>query len=332
MGNVITLQVSCDHVLNGFSSCFCGKVNYIRNFRKNLEELRTATNLLSAKREDVLRRVQREERNGLRRLAVVQVWLNNVVAIENEFHELHTACLVELQRLCFCGICPKNLKSRYRYGRLVFLMLKKIKLYCSEVLEVVTQPDIDMMEERPIPPDIVGRETMLESAWNHLMDAGTQTMGLYGMGGVGKTTLLEQMNNKFRGANDRFDIVIWIVVSKDKGVEKIQDGIAEKLGITGGAWDRKNKSQKKTGIHTSMSQMRFVLLLDDLWSKVDLKEIGVPFPTRENESKVVFTTRSREVCGRMGVDDPMEMKENQKKNNVKPIVLYQPEEATPELE
>ncbi|KAF8117183.1 hypothetical protein N665_0012s0187 [Sinapis alba] len=290
MGNLIGLQISCDNVLNGFSSCFCGEVNYIRKFNKNLEELRTAMNLLSAKRKDVSRRVQQEERNGLRRLAVVQVWLNNVLAIENEFQEVHTACLVELQRLCFCGICPKNLKSRYRYGRKVFLMLKKIKLYCSEVFEDVTQPDIDMMEERPIPPEIVGQETMLGRAWNHLMDVRTQTMGLYGMGGVGKTTLLDQMNNKFRGANDGFDIVIWIVVSKDK------------------AWDRKSKSQKKTGIHTSMRQMRFVLLLDDIWSKVDLKDIGVPFPTRENKSKVVFTTRSREVCGRMGVDDPMEVK------------------------
>ncbi|CAA7029053.1 unnamed protein product [Microthlaspi erraticum] len=37
-----------------------------------------------------------------------------------------------------------------------------------------------------------------EKAWNHLMDDGTEIMGLYGMGGVGKTTLLERINNKFK--------------------------------------------------------------------------------------------------------------------------------------
>ncbi|CAA7019670.1 unnamed protein product [Microthlaspi erraticum] len=57
-----------------------------------------------------------------------------------------------------------------------------------------------------------------------------------------------------------------------------------------------------------MKKKKFVLLLDDIWRKVELQEIGVPFPTREKGCKVVFTTRSREVCGHMGVDDPIEVK------------------------
>ena len=63
------------------------------------------------------------------------------------------------------------------------------------------------------------------------MDEGTQVLGLHGMGGVGKTTLLDQLSNKFCGANDGVDIVIWAVVSMVKRNEKIQDEIAEKLGI-----------------------------------------------------------------------------------------------------
>lgn len=55
---------------------------------------------------------------------------------------------------------------------------------------------------------------MLETVWNHLMEDGVGIMGLYGMGGVGKTTLLKQINNKFLENEDDFDIVIWIVVSK----------------------------------------------------------------------------------------------------------------------
>ena len=43
------------------------------------------------------------------------------------------------------------------------------------------------------------------------------------------------------------------------------------------------------------------MLLDDIWRKVDLEEeIGIPLPSPENGSKVVFTTRSKYVCGRMG--------------------------------
>ncbi|KAL0694462.1 hypothetical protein Bca4012_061642 [Brassica carinata] len=56
-----------------------------------------------------------------------------------------------------------------------------------------------------------------------------------------------------------------------------------------------------------MKKKRFVLLLDDVWEKVNLKQIGVPHPTTENKCKIVFTTRSREVCSHMGVHHPTEV-------------------------
>ncbi|KAL0732715.1 hypothetical protein Bca4012_008924 [Brassica carinata] len=164
-----------------------------------------------------------------------------------------------------------------------------------------------VVEEMPLQPIIIGQETMLERVWNRLMDDETGIMGLYGMGGVGKTTLLTQINTKFCEAVDGVQIVIWVVVSSDLQVEKIQDNIAKKLGLRGEEWDRKEKIEKATAIHTRMKNKKFVLFLDDIWRKVDLIEIGVPFPTKENGCKVVFTTRSREVCGHMGVEDPMEV-------------------------
>ncbi|KAF3571546.1 hypothetical protein F2Q69_00063492 [Brassica cretica] len=93
----------------------------------------------------------------------------------------------------------------------------------------------------------------------------------------------------------------------DLRVENIQDDIAKKLGLRGEEWNHKKKTDKVTDIHACMKNKKFVLLLDDIWSKVELAEVGVPSPTRGNGCKVVFTTRSREVCGHMGVDDPMEV-------------------------
>ncbi|XP_010476182.1 PREDICTED: putative disease resistance protein At4g10780 [Camelina sativa] len=309
MGGCVSFQLSCDQVLNRAGSCFCGRGNYIRNLEKNLVALEKSMEVLKARREDVLRRVLREEGKGLQRLNEVQVWLTSVQTIENHFDDLSSSKTVELQRLCLFGVCSKNLTSSFQYGRRVFLMLKEVESIKSDgVFEVVADSVMaDVVEERPLQPMIFGRETMLERAWNRLMDDETGVMGLYGMGGVGKTTLLAQINNKFCGVSVRVDIVIWIVVSSDLRVEKIQDEIAEKLGLSGGCWNQKEKRQKVTDIHTHMKNKKFVLLLDDIWRKVDLTEIGVPFPTRENGCKVVFTTRSREVCGHMGVDDPMEV-------------------------
>lgn len=56
-----------------------------------------------------------------------------------------------------------------------------------------------------------------------------------------------------------------------------------------------------------MKDKRFALLLDGVWTKLDLTKIGVPSPTKRNKCKIAFTTRSREVCVQMGVADPIEV-------------------------
>ncbi|XP_006300767.2 probable disease resistance protein At1g61300 isoform X1 [Capsella rubella] len=162
------------------------------------------------------------------------------------------------------------------------------------------------VEEMPSYPT-VGQEEMLKKAWNRLMEDGVGIMGLHGMGGVGKTTLFKKIHNKLSEFSGRFDVVIWIVVSQGAQKSKIQDDIAEILNLCDDEWKNKNERNKATKIHRKLQGKRFVLMLDDIWEKVDLEAIGIPSQTRENGCKVAFTTRSRGVCGQMGDDDPMEV-------------------------
>ncbi|XP_018489511.1 disease resistance protein RPS5-like [Raphanus sativus] len=300
-----------EFVVNLFCTCFCAEVNHICRLDKNLDKLEKAMEVLTASRDDVLARVERDEETGLQRRHVVGVWLTAVEKIEKQAHETNTACTRQGSSLC--DACSRKLVSRFRYGREVFSMWEDVKELTSRILiedlnALAVPPMRDVVVERDLQPIIVGQETILESAWNRIMDEGTQFMGLYGMGGVGKTTLLDQINNKFCGANGGFDKVIWVVVSKDKQNEKIQDEIGAQLGFTKEYWKEKGTSEKVLDLYGRMKNKKFVLLLDDIWREIDLKEIGVPTPTKKNGCKVVFTTRLREVCGQMGVHDPMEVK------------------------
>ncbi|MBA0673489.1 hypothetical protein Goklo_023982, partial [Gossypium klotzschianum] len=94
-------------------------------------------------------------------------------------------------------------------------------------------------------------------------------IGLYGLGGVGKTTLLTKLNNKFSTTPNDFEVVIWAVVSKDYDVGKIQDRIGENIGFPQ-SWKNKSVDQKAIDICGILSNKRFVVLLDDLWKKVEL--------------------------------------------------------------
>ncbi|KAG2327217.1 hypothetical protein Bca52824_009945 [Brassica carinata] len=302
MGGCFSVSLQCDQVVNHATQWLCVKVSYIHNLKENLAALETTVEELKAKREDLSRRLESEENKGLQRLAEVQAWLTRVETVESQVNGLLSVGTTEIQRLCLCEFCSKSLKLSYRYGKRVFKMLKEVEnLKANGVFAVIAgKAQASEVVERPIQPTIVGRETLLETVWNRLMEDEVSIMGLYGMGGVGKTTLLTQINNKFLKKEDAF--VIWIVVSKELQIRNIQEEIAKKLELDGEDWNRKDKEQKACEIHSVLKRKKSVLLLDDIWEKVNLMEIGVPYPTKENRCKVVFTTRSLEVCGRMGAN------------------------------
>ncbi|KAK3200179.1 hypothetical protein Dsin_023594 [Dipteronia sinensis] len=135
-------------------------------------------------------------------------------------------------------------------------------------------------------------------------------IGVYGMGGVGKTTLLKQINKKLdlEMKND-FDVVIWVVVSRDLQLDKIHQQIGEKIGLFDNkVWKHKNFEEKSSDIFKILKEKKFVLLMDDLWERVDLTKVGVPLPSPENSSKIVFTTRSLQICSLMEADKQFKVK------------------------
>ncbi|XP_024014679.1 probable disease resistance protein At1g15890 [Eutrema salsugineum] len=269
----------------------------------NLEALENTLQQLVERRDDLLRRVVIEEDKGLQRLAQVQGWISRVERIEFQVSDVFKAKPTETGRLCLFRYCSKKCIPSCKYGKVVSKKLEEVKILLSEealIKEVAGKAPVPKVGKKHI-QTTVGLESMVEKAWNSLMDVERRILGLYGMGGVGKTTLLARINNKFV---DEFDVVIWVVVSKDLQNEGIQNQILGRLGLDE---KRKGETEKASSIYHILSKKKFVLLLDDLWSEVDLNKIGVPPPTRDNGSKIVFTTRSKEVCRDMGADDEMKV-------------------------
>ncbi|MFQ6644293.1 hypothetical protein Gotur_017767, partial [Gossypium turneri] len=156
------------------------------------------------------------------------------------------------------------------------------------------QREVDVADQRLLKP--FERVQLWLSAADSMI---TEAENLVSNGGVGKTTLLTQINNKFSTTRNDFKVVIWALVSKDYDVGKIQDRIGESIGFLE-TWKNKSVDQKAVDIYGILSDKRFVVLLDDLWERVDLKQVGIPKPSQENGSKLIFTTRYLEVCGEMG--------------------------------
>ncbi|XP_031258682.1 disease resistance protein SUMM2-like [Pistacia vera] len=118
-----------------------------------------------------------------------------------------------------------------------------------------------------------------ESAFNQIIEAlkndETRIIGLYGMGGVGKTTLAKAVGNKL--SKEIFDEVVMVFTSQTPDFRKIHDELADLS-------DLKFKEESEVGrvkqlyLRFTRTDQKTIVIMDDVWIVFDLKEeIGIPF-------------------------------------------------------
>ncbi|CDP17480.1 unnamed protein product [Coffea canephora] len=121
------------------------------------------------------------------------------------------------------------------------------------------------------------------------------------MGGVGKTTLAKHIHDHLL-KNRNFKIY-WVTVSQEFNIKKLQDDIAKCLGLD--PWNEDDEHIKAAILSEALVQGS-VLILDDVWKEIPLKEIGICHGA--NKCRLIFTTRSRQVCTGMDCQRELEVK------------------------
>ena len=96
-----------------------------------------------------------------------------------------------------------------------------------------------------------------------------------------------------------------IEVSNSKTLNKaaIQSTITDRLGLP---WDdRQTEEARARFLMKALRRKKFVILLDDVWNKFQLEDVGIPTPDSESKSKVILTSRSVDVCYQMGAQQSL---------------------------
>ncbi|KAK4402061.1 Disease resistance protein SUMM2 [Sesamum angolense] len=81
----------------------------------------------------------------------------------------------------------------------------------------------------------------LKTVWPWLMNDVDSRIGIYGMGGVGKTTLAMHMHNKLLNDPKFKGRVYWINVSQDSNIHKLQHDIASVVNLDLSSEDNENQ-------------------------------------------------------------------------------------------
>ncbi|GLT32649.1 hypothetical protein SLA2020_073000 [Shorea laevis] len=263
--------------LGEFVDCHINLQNDVNDLSKKVADLKRRRNdkvaeLLTV--DDLEKQVKEE----------VQGWLEDATRVIDEMPDIEG----QVQNV-------SNL-SRGNLGRRVRRKIQDVR----EIYDRGSFPE-GLVIERPqtigiiLPTEkMVGEVDVKEKIWGYLRSHEVGMIGVCGIGGVGKTTVMKHIHNELLDEATGFKKVLWVTVSHPLNVSRLQGDIASAMNKSlpdyGGELNRASKLMEV------MKTIKYTLILDDVWDKFTLQRVGIPEPTVENGCKIVITSRSVDVC------------------------------------
>ena len=267
------------------------QLGYLFNYRTNIEDLSQKVEKLRDARARQQHSVDEAIRNGHKIEDDVCKWMTRADGfIQNVCKFLEDE--KEARKSCFNGLCP-NLKSRYQLSREA---RKKagvaVEIHGAGQFERVSYR-APLQEIRSAPSEALqSRMLTLNEVMEALRDADINRIGVWGLGGVGKSTLLKQVAEQAE-QEKLFRKVVMVPVIQTPDFKGIQQQIADKLGMK---FEEVSEQGRADRLHQRIKQENTILIiLDDLWAELELEKLGIPSPDDHKGCKLVLTSRNKQV-------------------------------------
>ncbi|MCL7041233.1 hypothetical protein MKW94_021474, partial [Papaver nudicaule] len=298
------------------------QIGYCIYYKKNVKNLDEKVRALQAMRTEIQEKVTAAKKNLDSIRKNVEIWLENVKK-EMEGDDMMVGLMNfingEEAKMFNHDVCCKSwccLLSRHKIGReahrknvIVEELLndgssfENVSYPCANWLASVITHFISTDDNVAF----ASREFIMNEIMSSLKDEETYSVGIYGMGGIGKTMLKNRVHKQVV-EEKLFNIVATITVSQNIDVKKIQDEIAQIFGF-----------EKLNGIDNTATRAALLLqrleqeenilvIFDDLWT-INLNlftHVGIP--CRYKRCKVLITTRILGVCRSLKIQKIVEVK------------------------
>ncbi|KAK3030504.1 hypothetical protein RJ639_038810 [Escallonia herrerae] len=274
------------------------EAGYLFKYRTNVTVLKENLEKLKGVLSRVEDRVEECRRNARNVYEHVSKWLDDAKKMKEDLELfLGEEMQKRAQGVCFNLPFP-NLYYRFKLGR-------EAKKKSDAVSELIKNGESLETRIAPLPPLVEetdhkyqifeSREKVLKDIVAALKDDTVARVGIYGMPGVGKTTMMEQVRSQLVGERC-YEEVAFAVVSATLDVKSIQKRLGKDLGLT--ALDKEEDKLERARLlkrRLNNNGKKVLLILDDVWSKLPLADIGIDFGDAES-FKILMTSRKERVC------------------------------------
>ncbi|XP_071741188.1 probable disease resistance protein At1g61300 [Rutidosis leptorrhynchoides] len=261
------------------------EIGYMWNCKQHVDKFKSEVQNLKDMKGRIQQKIELAKNKGDNLVHGVEDWINAATAEILKAEEFITEEEGNAKKTCFgIGLCG-NWSTLHHYGKKateetvpLTELQKRGTTYdnCEIAIHTPAPSQLDCYQNKHL-DGINTQNSALGDIIAAIEDESIQIIGIYGVGGVGKTTLAKEVNSRVKSM---FADVAFTTISKNFDVERIKN-------------DTENARKR------IMKGEKILIILDDVWEELNLDELCIPWGIQHMNCKILLTSRSKHVCENM---------------------------------